>query len=107
MLLYCAWLESDLLDIASANFDAKDSGRGVETAVGGVGVGAGVATGETVPTELSETIPGDWTLTLARLSPAMPLGSAPMFTEICVFEKDTNKVAFEMVLLYVCAKLNM
>ena len=52
-----------MLDVASANFEdkvlAKVSGRGVETAVGGVGVGAGVATGETVPMELSETIPGD------------------------------------------------
>ena len=53
----------------------------VETPMGGVGVGAGVAIGEPVPREFKETIPGDWTLTV-RLSAAMPLGSPPMLTDI-------------------------
>jgi len=53
----------------------------VDTTVGGVGVGAGVATGDPVPIEFSETIPGDCTLT-ARLSAERALGSPPMLTEI-------------------------
>lgn len=57
----------------------------VETPMGGVGVGAGVATGDPVPTEFRETIPGDWTFTV-RLSAEMPLGSPPMLTDICYEE---------------------
>ncbi len=51
-----------LLFVFSASdkdFDVTETFCDVDTTVGGVGVGAGVATGDPVPMEFNETIPGD------------------------------------------------
>ena len=65
--------------IGSGAFELEDG------TIGGVGVGAGVPTGEPVPTEFRDINPGELTVIPSHGGPtitAPALGSPPMLTDI-------------------------